>query len=127
MRKWIVDGDRTDHGGTVMASCTADVLGQAVARVGDKVPCPRCKMVATILHGDDTMAVDGRSVAYEGCYTTCGARLLSVRQGMAYFDDRAEASEPSDVPMAMLDAAKPRICLECLARAAQQAAAVLAR
>jgi len=127
MRKWIVDGDRTDHGGTVMASCTADVLGQAVARVGDKVPCPRCKTVATILHGDDTTSVDGCSVAYEGCYTTCGARLLSVRQGVAYFDDGAGASGPSEMPMTMLDAAKPRICLACLARAAQQAAAVLAR
>ena len=41
-RPFIVLGDSTDHGGTVVgASGTTDTHGKRIARVGDQVTCPR--------------------------------------------------------------------------------------
>lgn len=47
---FIVMGDRTSHGGVVMSGDpTWTVDGQPIARIGDKVSCPRCKRVAAII------------------------------------------------------------------------------
>ena len=74
--KIIVVGDRTDHGGTVLGDSPAhDVGGKPIARLGEKVDCPR--------HGENKivtaharLSVDGVAVAVEGCETECGSRLI---------------------------------------------------
>lgn len=76
----IVLGDRTDHGGEVIeASGVTDTYGRRIARVGDKVTCPKKGHGSTtiITTGDLTFIIDGRAVAYHGCKTACGATLIS--------------------------------------------------
>lgn len=134
-RKWIVNGDKTDHGGTVIASATtATTFGMPFARVGDKVICPKCKVVATIIQGESTMIVMGKPQAYEGCYTSCGAKLVSVQKHTSYFIDGSDHGSDSDAGPAVAAAtaaaappAKKGVCLECLLKAAERATAVLGR
>jgi uncharacterized Zn-binding protein involved in type VI secretion len=71
-------GDKTSHDGTVVeASPFSDAGGKGIARVGDKVSCPRHNNV-TIATGDPTMLVDGRPVARHGDKTSCGATLIAT-------------------------------------------------
>lgn len=73
-------GDKTSHDGTVVeASQFSDTGGKGIARVGDKVSCPRHTNV-TIATGDATMLVDGRPVARHGDKTSCGATLIASQQ-----------------------------------------------
>ena len=63
-RKWIVLGDKTSHGGTVIeasgSSATGDVM---IARVGDKVSCPkRGHGTCAIISGDPKVIIDGKPV-----------------------------------------------------------------
>lgn len=74
---FIVLGDKTSHGGTVVAGATtATTHGKQVARVGDKVTCPKCGNT-TIAEGDNTMIVMGQPVARHGHKTACGATLIA--------------------------------------------------
>jgi len=79
MPAMIVLGDKTDHGGEVIeASGVTDTHGKGIARVGDKVYCPKKGHGTTVITtGDNTMIIDGRAVAYHGCKTSCGATLIS--------------------------------------------------
>jgi len=78
MQPFIVQGDKTSHGGTVLAgSPFSDCDGKPIARVGDMVACPMCKGVFPISQGDQSNIVDGSPVAYHGCKTACGAMLIS--------------------------------------------------
>lgn len=73
-------GDKTDHGGVVLAGAPAsDAAGRLIARVGDKVSCPRKGHGGTtvIASGDPTCIVDGQPAARHGDKTACGATLLS--------------------------------------------------
>ena len=45
---------------------------RGVARVGDRVVCPRCKKVGIILTGSSTHLIGGRPIARLGDLTTCG-------------------------------------------------------
>ena len=85
-RTWIVVGDATTHGGTVVSgSPFTDIDGKPVARVGDPVVCPKCGPT-TIVSGDVTIVVDGQSVARHGDATTCGATLIAGKQARAFID-----------------------------------------
>lgn len=79
MPAMIVLGDKIDHGGEVIeASGATDTHRKQIARVGDKVYCPRKGHGTTVITtGDITMVIDGRAVAYHGCKTSCGATLIS--------------------------------------------------
>ena len=78
MQPFIVQGDRTSHGGVVLAgSPFSDCDGKPIARVGDMCSCPKCKGVFPIAQGDQSNIVDGAPVAYHGCKTACGASLIS--------------------------------------------------
>lgn len=78
MQPFIVQGDKTSHGGSVLAgSPFSDCDGKPIARVGDMVSCPRCKGVFPIAQGDPSNIIDGAPVAYHGCKTACGATLIS--------------------------------------------------
>jgi len=77
-KPFIVLGDKTDHGGTVVtASAETDINGKTVARVGDKVSCPKCKGMFPIAAGDATTLIDGQAVARHGDKTACGATLIA--------------------------------------------------
>ncbi|WP_374584824.1 PAAR domain-containing protein [Pseudoduganella sp.] len=73
-------GDKTSHGGTVLeASQQSDSGGKPIARMGDKVSCPKCGN-NTIASGDQALVVDGKAVARHGDKTACGATLIASQQ-----------------------------------------------
>ena len=80
-RPFIVLGDKTDHGGEVIeASGATDTHGKGLARVGDKVSCPKRGHRSTeIVTGDPTMIIDGKAAARHGDQTSCGAKLISTQ------------------------------------------------
>lgn len=80
----IVVGDRTSHGGTVISgSPSSDIDGKLIARVGDRVACPKKGHggVTTIISGDPTLIIDGSAAARHGDKTACGAMLISSQIG----------------------------------------------
>ena len=78
-RPFIVTGDKTDHGGTVVQGAPGtDAAGKAIARVGDPVSCPKKGHGNTVItSGDPSCVIDGQPAARHGDKTSCGATLLS--------------------------------------------------
>lgn len=76
---FIVLGDRTSHGGTVIEASGHTSTGDlAVARLGDKVSCPKKGHgTCPIISGDPTVIIDGKPVARAGDKTACGAVLIA--------------------------------------------------
>ncbi|QEM84052.2 PAAR domain-containing protein [Halomonas binhaiensis] len=79
MKPIILVGDRTSHGGTVLEGADSTfVNGKQVARVGDKVSCPKDgHSPAVIISGDETTIVDGKPIARHGDKCSCGATLIA--------------------------------------------------
>lgn len=96
---FIVVGDRTSHGGLVISGdITFTIDGQPVARVGDKVFCPRCKMTTTIVTSRFPSIFDlGQTMAYDRDSTSCGAMLYSRHNNHAGWDDVGTAGEADSV------------------------------
>lgn len=93
MRPFIVVGDKTDHGGTVIqGSAVSDAAGKMIARVGDQVTCPKNGHGHTtvIVSGDPTFVMDGQPVARHGDKCACGATLLSS-QVVSFTDEGSPA------------------------------------
>lgn len=85
-RMWIVVGDTTSGGGSVVAgSPFTEVDGKPVARVGDAVVCGR-HGATTIVSGDATTLIDGQALARQGDGCACGCTLLAVRQSRAFIE-----------------------------------------
>jgi uncharacterized Zn-binding protein involved in type VI secretion len=79
-RPFILMGDKTSHGGVVIEGApTSDSHGKRIARVGDKVTCPKKGHGGTtvIVSGDPTCIIEGRPAARHGDMTACGAMLIS--------------------------------------------------
>ncbi len=73
-------GDRTSCGGTVATgSPFSDVGGKALARVGDRVACPKH---CTIVTGNPAELVDGAPLALHGALTSGACTCLSGRMGL---------------------------------------------
>ena len=71
-------GDKTTHGGKVIcAQPDFKALGKAVAVEGDLATCPKCKGIFPIQSASSERHHSGRSVAYDGDKTACGAALIS--------------------------------------------------
>jgi uncharacterized Zn-binding protein involved in type VI secretion len=76
----IVVGDQTSHGGVVIeGSPVTDTHGKLIARIGDRVTCPRRGhgQTTVIVTGDPTFLIDGKAAARHGDKTACGATLIS--------------------------------------------------
>jgi uncharacterized Zn-binding protein involved in type VI secretion len=118
---WIVDGDTTDHGGTVsVPQSRVDIGGRNVASVGDKVSCPRCNVIATIVEGNPHADIDGAPIAEVGNLTSCGARLLSIKQASVGFDRETAARAGEAIPEVHPAATgTDAICEPCLEEAAR--------
>jgi uncharacterized Zn-binding protein involved in type VI secretion len=77
-------GDPTSHGGVVeTAQSQTNLMGKALACVGDKCSCPlpghnNC----VIAEGDGNWLINGKPVALDGHKTSCGA-ILSATIGNA--------------------------------------------
>jgi len=81
-KPFIVVGDKTDHGGTVISGApTTTVGGKPIARVGDKVTCPQRGHGGTtvIVSGDPSCLIDGQPAARHGDKTACGATLIATQ------------------------------------------------
>ncbi len=138
-KPYIVIGDKTSHGGTVIsADFTYCINGKATARVGDQVVCPRCKGVFPITEGDPgSVDGSGKSYARLGDKTACGASLVSSQaltvykghggtgggaNSVASANGAAAASSDSDettsqdiaVATQQIAVQTPTLCLECL-------------
>ncbi|NQE51473.1 PAAR domain-containing protein [Herbaspirillum rubrisubalbicans] len=133
-RAFIVMGDKTTHGGTVIsADLTSYLHGKAMAREGDKVVCPRCKGIFAISSGaPDMVDGQGRSYARDMDSTDCGARLIAS-QGSATWSDESslpETDEGNPVPEEGSEVAVSTgsgICLDCLRKAAHFGSPVVIR
>ncbi|HRN62852.1 MAG TPA: PAAR domain-containing protein, partial [Luteimonas sp.] len=98
VRKIIVVGDTTTGGGRVETGTPfTDIDGMPVARLGDRVSCPKHKGVFPIASGDITLVVDGQPVARERDAVACGCTLVSARQSHAFLDDGALAGASKTV------------------------------
>jgi uncharacterized Zn-binding protein involved in type VI secretion len=75
----IVVGDKTSHGGVVLEASGQSMTGNVrIARVGDKVSCPKKGHgPCTIVSGDATLIIDGKPAARHGDTTSCGAVLIA--------------------------------------------------
>ena len=91
-KKFIVLGDKTTHGGTVVGAwgqygpTPMTIKGKAVACVGDPCTCPikghnNCVIIEGASNPSSTL--NGRKIAREGDKTSCGASLISAGQSLA--------------------------------------------
>lgn len=132
---FIVLGDRTSHGGTVIsADYTFDIHGKYVARVGDMVVCHRCRGTFPIISGAPDMISMGQAPARHGDRTACGAVLIAG-QAVATWSDKTSMSDPAadDKAEAFTQAAQiaapttSGVCLECLMKAAASGSSTVIR
>jgi uncharacterized Zn-binding protein involved in type VI secretion len=73
--------DTTDHGGWVIAvSSSTVVMGKVAALADDMTYCPKCKGKFAITPDGKGARHQGRSYAYHGDLTECGARLITSLQ-----------------------------------------------
>ncbi|MDR3212510.1 MAG: PAAR domain-containing protein [Azoarcus sp.] len=100
-RRFIVLGDKTSHGGTVISAQGAGLVpfsidGKPVACVGDRVACPRCKGVHYIITGanDPPMKLDGHLVATESCRVSDGSFLMSIPKFRTTHETGGSAAVP---------------------------------
>jgi uncharacterized Zn-binding protein involved in type VI secretion len=77
-RPIICIGDKTDHGGTVLAASSGTVvMGKPAALAGDMTHCPKCKGNFPIQPGGAGSRHQGKRYAYQDDVTACGAKLIS--------------------------------------------------
>ena len=132
---FIVVGDKTTHGGTVITGdMTSTMYGKAMARSGDMTICPKCKGVFPIIKGNG-IVVDGEGQTYARHMdrTACGANLLAS-QSLGTAADMASgspvASHGGEIAAQAATIAAPTtsgICLECLVKAAASGSSTVMR
>ena len=75
----VLDGDTSDHGGTVAATVEATKAeGKLVVRLGDILDCP-IHGPNPVVEASDKLKAEGSPfwVARHGDHTACGAALIS--------------------------------------------------
>lgn len=135
-RPFIVIGDRTSHGGTVIsADYTSDINGKFMARIGDLVVCPKCKGVFAITSGaPDVVDGEGRGYARHMDETACGARLIAGQSLTTWSNESSLGDPAAEAKVEALASgsafAAPTasgICLDCLRKAAHLGSATVIR
>ncbi|MBI5447410.1 MAG: PAAR domain-containing protein [Gammaproteobacteria bacterium] len=83
----IVVGDKTTHGGTVISGNESlEISDKAAACLGDKVSCP-LHGETTIIEGFHSMSLNpNKTLAYDGCKTSCGAELIAGCQTILFVE-----------------------------------------
>ena len=88
--KIIVVGDTTDHGGKVISGSSLHTVdGIPIARLGDRVDCPKhypsgkAHGVNKIVTAHPIVKAGGVAVAVEGCETECGCKLIGSKRASA--------------------------------------------
>lgn len=71
-------GDPTDHEGEVITALDFVVQGIPVTAEDCMTWCPRCKGHFKIIASRRERRHMGKTIAYEGDLTDCGARLIST-------------------------------------------------
>ena len=134
-KPFIVMGDKTSHGGTVITGdITSTMYGKAMTRSGDMTICPKCKGAFPILKSN-SIVVDGEGNTYARHMdkTACGAYLLAS-QALGRASDMVSGSESAshagELAAQAASIAAPTtsgVCLECLAKAAASGASTVMR
>ncbi|MCI1006671.1 MULTISPECIES: PAAR domain-containing protein [unclassified Herbaspirillum] len=117
-RPFIVVGDKTSHGGTVISGDqTFLVHGKAVARVGDLTTCPKCKGTFPITSGAGDMKSMGQAPARDGDRTACGATLMAS-QGVATHSEGQTAGQtaPAEDAVTAQSLRDPTLVASCRRR-----------
>ncbi|MFW6098467.1 MAG: PAAR domain-containing protein [bacterium] len=132
---FIVVGDKTTHGGTVITGdATSSMYGKPMARSGDMTVCPKCKGTFPILKSS-SIVVDGAGNTYARHLdkAACGANLLAS-QSLGTASDMVSASgsagHASDIAAQASSIAAPTtsgVCLECLVKAAASGSSTVMR
>ena len=74
----MVTGTTPHIGGTIITGASSMLVNnKPVARMGDKVICTGCGMMATIIQGDANVLIEGKPIAYAGCMTSHGGFITS--------------------------------------------------
>lgn len=74
----------TTTGGRIISGDQREVAhGYAVALLGDKTTCPKCKSIGTIIEGAINWLVDGKPVVYDGCIVACGCKPIGCNRVIA--------------------------------------------
>lgn len=132
---FIVVGDKTSHGGTVITGdATSIMYGKPMARSGDMTVCPKCKGAFPILQGNG-IVVDGSGNTYARHMdkTACGAKLLasqSLGTASNMVSGSGSTSHAGEFAAQAARIAAPTnsgVCLECLAKAAASGASTVMR
>lgn len=78
-RGFVLQGDKTSHGGVVQTGFSNfDWNGIPVARLGDRVYCPRCKPHQHSITQVSGFMAHGVPIATDGDVTSCGAVLIAA-------------------------------------------------
>ena len=134
-KPFIVVGDRTTHGGTVITGdLTSSMYGKAMARSGDMTICPQCKGAFPILKSS-SIVVDGAGNTYARHMdkTACGAHLLasqSLGTASDMVSGSGSAGHAADIAAQASRIAAPTtsgVCLECLVKAAASGSSTVMR
>ncbi|RMV32152.1 hypothetical protein ALP12_05523, partial [Pseudomonas savastanoi pv. phaseolicola] len=92
----IVQGDTTDHGGSVInGDQTKRINGFPVAHRGCDVICP-LHGASKIIGEENNFHIEGNIIALEGDLTSCGARLISRQQ--SFFRVERQSSVVQSAP-----------------------------
>jgi uncharacterized Zn-binding protein involved in type VI secretion len=80
-RRFIVLGDKTSHGGTVVtASSHMTIDGKPVACEGDLVTCPRCPGLHRLLGSGKNTKLHGKEMICENDPVSDGSYAMSIQQ-----------------------------------------------
>lgn len=77
-------GDFTSTGGKILTGDQRMTFsGMPAALLGDKVSCPKCQTIGTIIEGASNWNVHGKPVAYDGCVVSCACRPIGSHRIVA--------------------------------------------
>ena len=96
IKYYICIGDRTTGGGVVVeGNVRTTIMGRAVSSIGMKAIC--CNRPQTITEGQAKHSDFGKSIAYDGCFLSCGHRVVASQNLMGWDDGSGESSGPNEI------------------------------